>query len=155
MSEILKINGSEVKIGEDNGEVVTVPIASLQFSNPQVGDKVEVFRDGKEYIVRREKAAHCEEGSEDGVRTINKHVFVWIGTFMFGSLGIDRFMRGQTGLGIFKLLLCTIGWATIIGGLAGWVWSVVDWITAMVKAYGTAYGTTEMITFDENGNYIN
>lgn len=72
MSEILKINGAEVKIGEDNGEVVTVPIASLQFSNPQVGDKVEVFRDGKEYIVRREKEA-CPE-DEEGVRTINKHV---------------------------------------------------------------------------------
>lgn len=155
MSEILKINGSEVKIGEDNGEVVTVPIASLQFSNPQVGDKVEVFRDGKEYIVRRKNEARCEGVDGDGVRTINKHVFVWVGNFLFGGLGIDRFMRGQTGLGVFKLLLCTIGWATLIGGLAGWVWSFVDWIVSMVKAYGSAYGATEMITFDEHGNYIN
>lgn len=155
MSEILKINDAEVKIGEDNGEVVTVPIASLQFSNPQVGDKVEVFRDGKEYIVRREKAARCEDGDGDGVRTINKHVFVWVGNFLFGSFGIDRFMRGQTGLGIFKILLCTIGWATIVGGIAGWVWKMVDWIISMVKAYGSAYGSSELITFDEYGNYIN
>lgn len=154
MSEILKINGSEVKIGEDNGEVVTVPIATLQFSNPQVGDRVEVFRDGKEYIVRREKSAVCDE-NEEGVRTINKHVFVWIGNFLFGGLGVDRFMRGQVGLGVLKLLLCTIGWITIVGGFAGWIWTMVDWIVSMTKAYGSAYGATENLSFDENGNYIN
>lgn len=153
MSEILKINGAEVKIGESNGEVVTVPIASLQFSNPQVGDKVEVFRDGKEYIVRREHEAVCE--NSEGTRTINKHVFVWVGNFLFGSLGVDRFMRGQTGLGILKLLLSTIGWITIIGGLAGWIWTLTDWIVSMTKAYGSAYASTENLTFDENGNYTN
>ena len=153
MSEILKINGAEVKIGEDNGEVVTVPIASLQFSNPQVGDKVEVFRDGKEYIVRREKEA-CPE-DEEGVRTINKHVFVWIGAFMFGGIGVDRFMRGQVGLGVLKLLLCSIGWVTIVGGFIGWIWTLIDWIIAIVKVYGGAYSDTENITFDENGNYAN
>lgn len=152
MSEILKINGAEVKIGEDNGEVATVPIASLQFPNPQVGDKVEVFRDGKEYIVRREKEACSEE--EEGVRTINKHVFVWVGNFLFGSLGVDRFMRGQVGLGVLKLLLSTIGWITLIGGFAGWIWTLVDWIISMTKAYGSAYGSTEDLTFDEHGNYI-
>lgn len=152
MSEILKINGAEVKIGEDNGEVVTVPIASLQFSNPQVGDKVEVFRDGKEYIVRREKEACPEE--EDGARTVNKHVFVWVGNFLFGGLGVDRFMRGQVGLGVLKLLLSTIGWITILGGFAGWIWTLIDWIISMTKAYGSAYGSTEDITFDEHGNYI-
>lgn len=153
MSEILKINSAEVKIGEDNGEVVTVPIASLQFSNPQVGDKVEVFRDGKEYIVRREKEAEPE--AEEGVRTINKHVFVWVGNFLFGSLGVDRFMRGQVGLGVLKLLLSTIGWITIIGGIAGWIWTLTDWIISMTKAYGLAYASSENLTFDEHGNYTN
>ena len=43
MAEILTISSAEVKIGEDDGKVVTVPIASLQFSNPQVGDRVNVF----------------------------------------------------------------------------------------------------------------
>lgn len=153
MAEILSINGAEVKIGEDDGKVITTPIATLQFANPKVGDKVDVYRDGKEFIIKRSESSSC--GTVDGERSINKHVFVWIGTFMFGCFGVDRFMRGQVGLGVLKLLLCSIGWITIVGGIAGWIWTMVDWITGMVKAYGGAYGNTENITFDENGNYIN
>ena len=64
-------------------------------------------------------------------------------------------MRGQTGLGIFKLLLSLLGWIPLgIGTFAVWVWVIVDWIIAMIKAYGSAYGQDENLTFDEDGNYI-
>lgn len=153
MAEILSINGSEVKIGEADGKVVTAPIASLQFANPKVGDKVDVYRDGKDFIIKKSGGSDSSCDDTEGTRSINKHVFVWVGNFLFGGFGVDRFMRGQVGLGIFKLLLCTIGWMTIIGGFAGYIWVLVDWINSMVKAYGGAYGSTENITFDENGNY--
>ena len=38
-----------------------------------------------------------------------------------GSLGIDRFMIGDTGLGIGKLLTC--------GGLG--IWTIIDWFMIM------------------------
>ena len=38
-----------------------------------------------------------------------------------GSLGIDRFMIGDTGLGVGKLLTC--------GGLG--IWSIIDWFMIM------------------------
>lgn len=154
MSEILSINSAEVKIGEDNGKVVTVPIASLQFANPQVGDKVTVYRDGKNFIVKRDEEADDSCDDIDGERSINKHVFVWVGNFLFGGLGVDRFMRGQVGLGILKLLLNTVGWIIIIGGFAGSIWTLVDWIISLIKAYGGAYGSSQDIVFDANGNYV-
>ena len=51
-------------------------------------------------------------------------------------------MRGQIGMGICKLLF---NWATL------GIWSFVDWIVALVKAYST-YNDTEDITFI-NGGY--
>jgi len=58
-------------------------------------------------------------------RSINKHVFVWLGSFIGGFLGLDRFMRGQIGLGVIKLLT--------IGGLG--IWYTIDVCIAAYKAY--------------------
>ena len=45
-------------------------------------------------------------------------------SIFLGSLGIDRFMLGDTGMGILKLLTC---------GLCG-ILTIVDWFTISKKA---------------------
>lgn len=146
MAEILKISGNEVKIGDDDGKVVTVPLKSINYNEPEVGDKVNIYKDGKEYIVTRSSSSLDGLIGTDskGNKKINKHVFVWVGTFLLGYVGLDRFLRGQIGVGVCKLLF---GWLTF------GIWVLVDWIIAMTKAYGAAYGNVEDITFDANGNY--
>ena len=55
--------------------------------------------------------------------SIDKHLYTWVGSFICGVLGVDRFMRGQIGLGILKLFT--------VGGCG--VWALIDWIIALTK----------------------
>jgi len=49
---------------------------------------------------------------------------ILIVSLLAGALGIDRFMVGDTGLGVGKLLTC--------GGLG--IWTIVDWFLIMGRA---------------------
>jgi len=124
MSEILTINGNIVKVGNDDGSIAELPLAALHFSNPIVGDKVRVFKDGEMFIVKREESTSGSIVTNDGDRRkINKVAYILF-TFFLGFLGIHRFIRGQIGLGIVMILF---GWLTL------GIWWLVDFIISLVK----------------------
>lgn len=77
------------------------------------------------------------------IKTIDKNVFTWVFCFLLGGIGVDRFVRGQIGTGIAKLLLAlpTLG-----------IWALIDWIIALTKAYGNAFKNESDFTF-VNGKY--
>lgn len=149
MAEILKIDGNKVKIGDDDGKVITVDIDDVNYDSPTEGDKVKVYKDGKKYIVTKTSSSASMDGifeiDSKGYRHINKHLFVWVGTFVAGGFGVDRFLRGQIGAGVCKLLF---SWLTL------GIWPLVDFIVALSKAYGGAYSNTEEVTFDDMGNWV-
>lgn len=77
------------------------------------------------------------------MRKCNKHVFVWLFAFVLGEFGVDRFYRGQIGLGILKFITA--------GGLG--MWFLADFIIAAIKAYSnSAFGPDEDVVF-VNGQY--
>lgn len=143
MAEIISIEGSKVKIGQDDGKVITVPISAIKYENPKVGDKVKVYKDGKTFYVNKASGSFSTEDLI-GDHKVNKHLFVWAFAFFLGGFGVDRFIRGQIGLGVCKLLF---GWLTL------GIWPLVDFIIAVTKAYGSD-NTSEMFEFDENGDYV-
>lgn len=56
-------------------------------------------------------------------------------SIFLGSLGIDRFMLGETGMGILKLLTC---------GVCG-ILTIIDWFSVQKKARELNYNKLMMI----------
>jgi TM2 domain-containing membrane protein YozV len=118
-----------------------------------------------DFIPRKTSEVTAPEGAK--VKRIDKNVFVWVCSFLFGGLGIDRFSRGQAGIGILKILTEIICFALgdlvyyllpgidmlpMVFFLGMFVWSNVDFLIAVYEAYGSAFKGERCITF-VNGKY--
>ncbi len=64
-------------------------------------------------------------------------VMILIVSILGGSLGIDRFIIGDTGLGVAKLLTC--------GGLG--IWTIVDWFLIMGRTKEVNFTKFQMASF--------
>ena len=62
---------------------------------------------------------------------------ILIVSILIGGLGIDRFMLGQTGMGVGKLLTC--------GGLG--IWSIIDWFSIKNAAKEINYQKFTQVAF--------
>ena len=83
----------------------------------------------------QEKLAQMPEEKHNLVYAIDLKdpTTIFIGSFF---LAIDRFMLGQVGLGILKILT--------LGGL--WIWMIADWITAKSRARQYNFNKLQEIT---------
>jgi TM2 domain-containing membrane protein YozV len=76
-------------------------------------------------MAMREQLARVDDSKFAAIQSINykSPVMVLILSLFFGSLGVDRFMLEEPGLGVLKLLTC--------GGFG--IWTIIDWFLVMGK----------------------
>lgn len=84
------------------------------------------YFEGHQIAIIRDMMLRADDSKILAVQSINlkdPNSFIII-SLIGGQLGIDRFMIGDTGLGIGKLLTC--------GGFG--IWAIVDWFMIMARA---------------------
>jgi len=132
----IEIEPIDINIDEDTGSSVDMVWEVETESLP----KTEVITNTPEM--------HYEEAGREtynpSARSCNKHLFTWLFSFFLGMYGVDRFIRGQIGLGLLKLFT---------GGGFGF-WYVADLIIAIYKSYAGGYNGVDDLLFDEMGNYL-
>lgn len=81
------------------------------------------FFEGHHIPLIKEKLIQLDNTKSDIVQTLQfkDPTTSLIVSLLCGSLGIDRFMIGDTGLGVGKLLTC--------GGFG--IWAIIDWFIIM------------------------
>lgn len=65
MYTIIKIDETNVFIGTDDQKIVKVPMSALNFTEPQIGDEVKVYKADDTVIITRVAEAKKEESKEE------------------------------------------------------------------------------------------
>lgn len=138
---------------EDDSEGVSidVDIENMEWEVESASDDDSSGLDHDDYSDEYDDVPQADEydPGDDTVdirysRKINKHIFTWLFSFLLGMYGVDRFVRGQIGLGVLKILS--------FGGFG--IWYMVDLIIALYKSYVSDNSDFEDLFFDDIGRYI-
>ncbi len=151
MYRILKLEGDTVVIGCDDNSIRRYPASCLNYPDVKIGDVVEIYGQGDDVIIakagRFQNANSYKQTAQplpSNVKRVNKHLFVWVFNFLLGAYGVDRFVRGQIGTGVCKL---------IFGAFTLGIWYIVDLAIAIAKAYGSGNNSDDLYFVDGKYEY--
>ena len=106
-------------------------------------NKVDIFFVSKakyfpqdKIVIMREKMLSADDSKFNIISSIDLKdpIMLLVLSILFGSLGVDRFLIGDIGMGVLKLLT---------GGLCG-VLTIVDWFLIQSKAKEMNYNAVMM-----------
>ncbi|MCR1785423.1 NINE protein [Nocardioides carbamazepini] len=108
-------------LGQEQGPVDFGTLAQMAVNGQLKADTAVRSGQSQQYVLAKDVP---------GLFSDKEWVMTLIFTWLLGSLGIDRFYLGYTGLGIAKLLTC--------GGLG--IWSLIDAILVTLRKIPDAQG---------------
>ena len=137
-----------VKTQEEPDQGFDVNIDNIEFEVESEGIPEPEYEEEPEYVEPEPEyqEPYYEEYNDRyrcPARAINKHLFTWLFSFFLGMYGVDRFARGQIGLGLAKMLT--------FGGFG--FWFLADFFTALYKSYQGDFSDSEELLFDIYGRY--
>lgn len=105
MPRIIGIKGDNVQIRTESGKIVDVSSSQLNFF-PEIGDEIEVFRDGNKVVVSKKSTQHSNNTEYySGKKPVSKVTYCLL-SFFLGGIGIHKFYAGRISAGILYLLFC-------------------------------------------------
>jgi TM2 domain-containing membrane protein YozV len=133
MAEIVDIQGSTVKIGDD-GQIISVPIAALAFANPVIGDEVKVYKDAESIIVRKANNTRPFAGGQSDKSKLTAGLL----SIFLGIFGVGNFYRGHIGKGVAQLLITLLaGWFFGLGIFITSIWGLIEGIVIISSKPGS------------------
>ncbi len=110
MPRIIGIKGDTVQIRTESGKIIDVNNSQLNFL-PEMGDEIEVFRDGNRVVVSK-KQYQTQNGIVSAYmvnkKPVSKTAYCLL-AFFLGGIGIHKFYSGRIAAGILYLLFCWTG----------------------------------------------
>jgi hypothetical protein len=134
MSEIIDIKGNKAIIGHDDGKIITVPIASITFSDPKIGDDVRVYKSEQEIIVRR---VNHQSTSQITEKSNKSKIVAGLLSIFLGWLGIGNFYLGKTGKGLTQLLITLFLFWLVIPLIVTFIWGLIEGIVILLSKPGS------------------
>lgn len=99
MKQIIQIDGNNVFIGTETNEIITATLKSVNYENPQVGDAVEIYKNGDTVLVMKSDDIEDKSPNTAVITKPKKKKWVVIGivlVILFLFIGIGSCSGGET-----------------------------------------------------------
>lgn len=142
MYKIIKIADDIVFVGNGKeGNFTEIPLTSFGF-DPKVGDYVEFYKNGEEYIVSKIDPIAQFTGNGGVKGQSHKSKVTAAVLAFFGAFGFYEFYIGNVGKGLLRILITAIGvipFLTPVIIFFNIIWNLINTISILLSKPGSKW----------------